>query len=197
MHKDQDIEYLIRLKSGDQEGLRFFMRLWGEQLRFYSFKITRNKEVSEEIVSEAFCIAWQNKEKTVSVAALKSYLFLVVRNASYDHTSGYYRKNVDLGDEFLLETPEGRPDILSQIIYVEILEQIIKELERLPKQQAEIFRMTYLEGKSNKEICQTLGTTLNTIYFARSKALSTLRQIFKVKDISLYSAFMMFIEMMD
>ncbi|GAA4517400.1 RNA polymerase sigma factor [Sphingobacterium thermophilum] len=108
MHKDQDIEYLIRLKSGDQEGLRFFMRLWGEQLRFYSFKITRNKEVSEEIVSEAFCIAWQNKEKTVSVAALKSYLFLVVRNASYDHTSGYYRKNVDLGDEFLLETPERK-----------------------------------------------------------------------------------------
>lgn len=122
------------------------MRLWGEQLRFYSFKITRNKEVSEEIVSEAFCIAWQNKEKTVSVAALKSYLFLVVRNASYDYTSGYYRKNVDLGDEFLLETPEGRPDILSQIIYVEILEQIIKELERLPKQQAEIFRMTYLRS---------------------------------------------------
>ncbi|GAA4517404.1 hypothetical protein GCM10023173_17870 [Sphingobacterium thermophilum] len=77
------------------------------------------------------------------------------------------------------------------------MEQIIKELERLPKQQAEIFRMTYLEGKSNKEICQTLGTTLNTIYFARSKALSTLRQIFKEKDISLYSAFMMFIEMMD
>ncbi|MGN0003562.1 MAG: RNA polymerase sigma factor [Sphingobacterium composti] len=197
MQKDQDIEYLEKLKSGDEEGLRYFMSLLGEQLLFYTYKITRNREVSEEIVSESFCKLWQKKENTNSVFAMKAYLYLLARNASYDHLGTYYIKNVDLGDDIILNTPELKTDILSQIIYTELIEQIVIELDNLPKQQADVFRMVYFEGKNTDEICESLGTTANTVYFARSKAISKLRQIFKEKDISFYSAFILIINLLE
>ncbi|MBE8719796.1 hypothetical protein C4F40_03515 [Sphingobacterium sp. Ka21] len=42
-----------------------------------------------------------------------------------------------------------------------------------------------------QEICETLGTTVSNVYYARSKSLSALRLIFKEKDISLYTAFLL------
>lgn len=188
---DQDIEYLEKLKSGNEEGLRYFMSLLGEQLLFFTYKITRNREAAEEIVSESFCVLWQKREKAVSIQAVKSYLYLIARNACYDHVGTYYIKNVQLGDDLIWDSPELKTDILSQIIYTELIEQIVCELDRLPKQQAEVFKMIYLEGKNTEEICESLGTTASNIYYARSKALSTLRQIFKEKDISLYSIFVL------
>jgi len=186
------MEYLEKLKSGNEEGLRYFMSLLGEKLLFFTYKITKNREVAEEIVSESFCVLWQNRNRATSVIALKSFLFLVARNSSYDAIGTYYKKNIDLGDEKLWDAVETKSDILSHIIYTELIEQIILELDKLPKQQAEVFRMIYLEGKNTEEVTETLGTSANAIYYARSKALSTLRQIFKEKDISMYSKLIIF-----
>jgi len=165
----------------------------GEHLRFFAYKITKNKEVSEEIVSESFYKLWQGREKAKSVAAVKSFLYLITRNACYDHIGSSYHKTVDLGDELLWDTVEGGKDILTHIIYTELIGQIVAELEKLPKQQAEVFRLSYLEGMDTQEICETLGTTASSVYFARSKAISALRVIFKEKDFSIYCALLLFI----
>lgn len=185
------------LQAGDESGLRYFMSQYGEQLRFFAYKITKNKEVSEEIVSEAFYKLWQGREKAVSVEAVKSFLYLIIRNACYDYVGSSYHKTVDLGEELLWDTVEKRTDILTHIIYTELIDQVVAELDKLPKQQAEVFRLSYLEGMDTQEICETLGTTTSSVYFARSKALSALRLIFKGKDISLYKGFLLFMLLID
>lgn len=187
------IKYLQMLHAGDEAGLRYFMSWHGEHLRFFAYKITKNKEVSEEIVSESFYKLWQGREKAKSVGAVKSFLYLITRNACYDHIGSSYHKTVDLGDELLWDTVEGGKDILTHIIYTELIGQIVAELEKLPKQQAEVFRLSYLEGMDTQEICETLGTTASSVYFARSKAISALRVIFKEKDFSIYCALLLFI----
>ncbi len=187
------IQYLKMLHAGDETGLRYFMSVHGEHLRFFAYKITKNKEVSEEIVSESFCKLWQGREKSKSVEAVKSFLYLVTRNACYDHIGSSYHKTVDLGEELLWDAIEERKDILTHIIYTELIGQIVAELEKLPKQQAEVFRLSYLEGMDTHEICETLGTTASSVYFARSKAISTLRVVFKEKDFSIYFALLLFI----
>lgn len=180
--------YLEKLQLGDEVGLRFFMTEYGEPLRFFAYKITKNKEVSEEIVSEAFYKLWLGREKAVSVNSIKSFLFLVTRNACYDHTGSSYQKRTTLEVEAVLDREDIGSDILTHIIYTELISQIVVELENLPKQQAEIFRMSYIEGMETDEICHVLDTSASNVYFARSKALSALRLAFKNKDISLYTA---------
>lgn len=185
MQSIRTLKYLEMLQAGDENGLRYFMSRYGEQLRFFAYKLTKNREVSEEIVSESFYKLWQAREKAISLDAVKSFLYLVTRNACYDQTGSSYHKVVDLGDERLWDMVEKQTDILTHIIYTELIGQIVVALDKLPRQQAEVFRLSYLEGMETDEICDTLGTSASSVYFAKSKALSAMRLIFKQKEISL------------
>lgn len=179
------------LQTGNEVGLRYFMRQHGEKLRFFAYKITKNKEVSEEIVSESFCKLWQGREKAVSVEGIQSFLYLVTRNACYDHIDSSYHKTIDLEEEPLWDLIDSKSSILTHIIYTELINQIVAELDKLPKQQADVFRLSYLESMDTQEICKILGTTPSNVYFAKSKAVSTLRLIFKEKNISLYTTLLL------
>lgn len=183
---DSNLKYLEFLKLGDEAGLRYFMTSLGGPLRFFAFNITKNKEVSEEIVSEAFYKLWQDREKILSQEHIKSYLYLVTRNASYDFVGSAYHTSMSLEHDSLPEM-EGSSNLLNHIIYTELIEQIVSELCNLPAQQAEIFKMSYIQGMETQEICETLGTTTSNVYYAKSKALANLRLIFREKDISLYT----------
>ncbi|HMR19621.1 MAG TPA: sigma factor, partial [Sphingobacterium sp.] len=101
------------LQAGNEVGLRYFMSRYAEQLRFFAYKITKNKEVSEEVVSESFYKLWQGRGKAVSIEAIKSFLYLVTRNACYDHIGSSYHKAVDLGEELLWDAVEKKADILT------------------------------------------------------------------------------------
>ena len=186
------LKYVDILCMGNELGLKYFIAQLGEPLHFFAFKITKNKEVSEEIVSEAFCKLWQRRETMNSYENIKSFLFLVTRNACYDHMGSAYQKKISLSHDDWTCIESKDDDMLGQIIYVELIMQVVEELEKLPKQQADVFRMSYLEGMDTKEICDLLGTSASTVYFARSKALSTLRMIFKEKDINIYMTFLLF-----
>lgn len=181
------------LRIGDEAGLRHFMSHFGDSLRFFAFKITKNKELSEEIVSETFYKLWQRREKAESTEWVKSFVYLVTRNACYNYTGSLAHKTIVFGDEEMSDVADVNSDILTQIIYVELIEQIVGELKNMPEQQAAVFRLSYLEGMDTREICEALGTTASTVYFAKSKALSTLRMIFKEKDISLYIGLLLLI----
>lgn len=197
MQPTHTIEYLHMLKAGDEVGLKYFMAQYSDQLRFFAYKITKNKEISEEVVSESFYKLWQGRDKAVSIEAVKSFLYLVTRNACYDHINSSYHKTVDLGEELLWNEVEKKTDILTHIIYTELIDEIVATLDRLPRQQAEVFRMSYLEGMDTQEICDTLGTTVSSVYFSRSKAVSALRLIFKENDMNLYKGFLSFMLMMN
>lgn len=187
------LTYLEMLQLGQEAGLRYFMSQFGESLRFFAYKITKDREASEEIVSESFYKLWERKEKIPSLEFVRSFLFLITRNSCYDYVGSSYQRKVSLEEEAVLDINQESTDILTHIIYVELIEQITTELKKLPKQQAEVFRLSYLEGMSTREICETLETTASNVYFARSKAISALRLIFKENDISLYTGFLFFL----
>lgn len=182
------------LRSGEEPALQYFMNELGESLRFFAYKITSDKDVSEEIVSEAFFKLWQGRQKVASFQSLKSFLYIVTRNACYDYTgSSLYRNRAYPDETFLSGRQNGDADILSQMIRIELISQIVMELEKLPKQQAEIFKMTYLEGKETKEISRELNTTVSNVYFARSKAIAYLKSVFKEKDFGFYLSFIVWL----
>jgi len=187
-----NLKYVDILCAGNEVGLKYFIAHLGEPLHFFAFKITKNKEASEEIVSEAFCKLWQRRDKITSYENIKSFLYLVTRNACYDHMGSAYQKKVSLSHDDWTSIESKDDDMLGQIIYVELIMQVVEELEKLPKQQADVFRLSYLEGMDTKEICDLLGTSASTVYFARSKAISTLRMIFKEKDINIYTTLLLF-----
>lgn len=177
---------LEQLRSGNENGLRDFMGAYSSSLRFVAYKITRDKELAEEIVSDSYFKLWANRKRIASIHHARSFLYLVTRRACYDQTSTSVWQPMSNPQE-ILEQQTDDADIQAQIEYTELIQKVAIEINKLPKQQAEIFRMTFIEGEETADICKKLNTTVNNVYFARSKALARLREVFTKKDISLYT----------
>jgi len=182
-----DSKYTRNLILGEESGLKYFISKFGRSLRYFAYSITHDKEISEEIVSDAFYKLWQGREKIKTEQSIKSYLYIVTRNACFDHVEKFKNK-IYVEEDVLKDMQAVDADFLTKIIYSELLEMIAIEITKLPHQQAEIFRMAYLEGLTPDEISIKLGTSINNVYFAKSSALKTLKKVFKQKNLTYYFA---------
>lgn len=176
---------VTNLQQGQESALCFFMDQYSHALHFHAYKFVKNKDVAREIVSDAFVKLWERRLNLDSGERIKSFLYLVTRNECLDYLK-QSRNKYQHDEEFLVDLESNEENILTKIIYTELIELIVKEIEKLPKQQGQIFQLSVLEGKETEEICNELGTTANNVYFSRSKAISTLKKVFKHKNISYY-----------
>ncbi len=89
-----------------------------------------------------------------------------------------------------MSVPED--DVLKKIFRTELTELLLAEINLLPRQQAQIFKLSFLDGLNTEEICETLNTTASTVYYARSKALYALKERFKSKKFEYLSVLMLY-----
>ncbi|WP_185212380.1 RNA polymerase sigma factor [Sphingobacterium mizutaii] len=172
--------HLEALISGQEQGLKYYMKVHGSTLRYFAYRIVRDKYVAEEIVSDSFVKLWVGKDRIKSESSIKAFLFISTKNACLDHTN-LVRNKIIHDNEMLDELVSTNEDVLTKMIQLELVKLIVEEVEKLPKQQAQIFRMTYFEHKETDEISSELGVSANSIYFARSKALAALKKAFGFK----------------
>lgn len=184
-------KYIDELNKDKESALRYFIKKYEDSLGFYAYKLIRNREAAEEIVSEAFFRLWQNRTTMKNGDYLRSFLFLVTKNACLDFIGSSYERNMGNQVELSPYIEEQKTDALMQIIHHELLQMIAVELDNLPKKQAKIFRMSFLEGMETEEICEVLNTSTSSVYFSRSKALANLRKIFTKRGISLVLLFVL------
>jgi len=71
------------------------------------------------------------------------------------------------------------PEVYIKLIRTELMQDIDHALQQLPPKQQEVFKLSFLEGLSTEEICQTLGLSPNAVFANRSRALETLRKLLK------------------
>ena len=173
------------LRLGKETALGFLMDRFGHALHIFAFKYIRDKQTALEIVSDAFVKLWERRQHFETIQPIKSFLYVVVRNACLDHLKESRRKYRHEGTD-LLEMEDTDQDIIRKIIYTEFLEMVISEIKNLPRQQAKVIQLSMIEGRDIQEVCEELGTTANAVYFAKSKAIATLRRILLQKKVSFH-----------
>jgi len=178
------------LRMGKETALSFLMDQYARALHFFAYKFITDQQTSSEIVSDAFVKLWERREHFEAIEPIKSFLYLVVKNACLDHLK-HSRNKCRYEDPDLIQLEATDQDILRKIIYTELVELIVQEIKKLPRQQAQVLQLSVMEDKNVQEICDELGTTANTVYFARSKAVATLRRILEQKKLSLHYLFLL------
>lgn len=182
---DEQKKYFDRLQKGDEAALDYYIKNNLQTLTFFAYKHVRDEQVSEEIACDSFVKLWHNKHLLKNELHLQNFLFRVTKNACLNHLAKLKNQPVfDRNIESL--TIADNNDINRDIIYAEFIKLIYCELEKLPKQQALIFKMSFLDGYSTEEICDILKTSKSNVFFAKSKALASLRSILKKKKFVLY-----------
>lgn len=171
-------ELLRRLCNGDVSVYEYLFNKYYPRLYHYSYKIVHDGIQADDIVQETFFRLYDHRTKLQHIGSIESYLYRIVYNASIDvlrhnkiksdfidkTTFEYYLGKV-------IQTPEAE-----QKLFEEDLNKVIKEaVARLPERCRLIFRMSKLEGYSNKEISQLLEISTKTIENQMTIALKKLR----------------------
>lgn len=133
------------------------------------------EETSRDIVQDVFVKLLDGKVKLpVEKAALKSYLYSMVKNA----TLNYVRREKLLNKyrETTGDTELQQNTILDGIIYAETIQQLHLAIQALPGACRNICELTYLEENSNQEAAVLSSTSINTVKTHKRRAVSLLRE---------------------
>ncbi|GAC1449949.1 MAG: RNA polymerase sigma-70 factor [Chitinophagaceae bacterium] len=154
-----------------------FHRLY-PALCYYGFKITGDQAVSEDIAGEAFIKVWERRVDCKHFLSLKAYLYTTVRNASID----WLRKNQAQAKNLkgilpLLEQAEQSGQEL--LIMTETCRLLHAAINGLPAQCQKVVRLSYLDGKTLKQVAAELHIEVGTVQSQKNRGLMLLRKRLK------------------
>lgn len=186
-------EWLLReFHSGSELALRRFMDEHMKPLTFFATTLVTDQAVAEEIVADTFIKLYNGRTGFATPAAVKGFLYITTRNACYDYLKSATRKRGLNREELSEDISAPDPDTLTRIMYSELMQLLYAEIDKLPEQQAAIFRLSYLDDLSTEEIAAKLGITVNAVKLGRSRAKRTLRSVFGERKFLLLIALLNF-----
>ena len=168
-----DITLIRDLKKGKSEAYSFLMRTYYYKLWVYATKLSKNQNLSKDIVQNVFVNVWINRKKLKDDFVVQSYLYRSVYNQFIDH----YRKRksvINLTKKHLntiensIENGDAPPEKLMQFLR--------QEIENLPPKCKKTFLLSKKEGLSNLEIATYLNLSIKSVEAHITKAFNLLRK---------------------
>lgn len=144
---------ISRIKQGDKKAFESLFKEYYARLCEYSVLLTKDKDLSCEIVQDFFVKLWENR-KTLTIELTKPYLFRAIHNNTLKHLGK--QKKFD----FIKEGMEYGFDIPYDF---ELSEQLEKSLNELPPRCKEIFILSRIEKLRHQEIADKLGISSKTV----------------------------------
>ena len=155
------------------------MDLYYQPLCAYVNSLSKDYELSQDIVQNIFIKLWEDREKVHNIKSLKNYLYA----SAYNGLTNEWRKN-----KRMLAIEEKHLLLLNEVTLKEdeeVLQRQIKliklEIQRLPPKCKEIFLLSKQGGLTNIEIADFMKISIRTVEAQMSKAYRLLRERLKNK----------------
>lgn len=177
-------DWFVSFQQGDKEAFRTVFDLHYRSVLYFAGSILQQDDFAEDIVSETFQKAWDNRLRFETPRHLENFLFFVTRNAciSYLRSDKVYRQT----RESWSRVTEGMDKADSAIDLEKVQTHLIARIHYHLAQMngGEVIRMSYLEGKSTPEIARILNMTENNVYIIKSRTLKVLRELLAKENLS-------------
>lgn len=169
-------EILNLISEGDELAFRKIYNHYSSRLYNYTFRITEDEELSEEIVMDAFLKVWVNRHGLDEIIHFDAYLYTLVRNRAFNAIKRKAQETVII-NKLSLNNSEYQDITEETVIYNEYQHILSRAVDQLPPQQRIVFSMSRDEGMKYEEIANHLNLSKNTVKAHLKKALSTLRLV--------------------
>lgn len=179
-----DIELLSMMSQDCQLAFETIYNKYSKGMFLFAMNIFNKRDICEDIVQTVFIDFWSNR-KTKEIKNLKPYLLQAVKFQAFKHL-----RNQRLSDEDLtrLNIVDGSLNCSQQLEFDE-LESLIQDLvAKLPPRCQQIFILSRFHDKSNSEIADEMGVSIQAVKNQISKALKILRN-----DLQAEAAIVLFI----
>lgn len=177
-HISLEKDLLERLREGDNDVFTFIFTGYYKDMVLFGMNFTRDKEIAEEIVQEAFVKLWDERRSIIVDKSIKSYLLRCVQNRCID-----WIRHKKIRQKYLeeasatLETFEYNTD--NYVLDSELKDLLKAALGKLPPEIYEAYCLSRHKGLKYKDIATTMKVSVRTVEVRIGKALSSLREELK------------------
>ena len=175
-------ELISAIRAGSREAFDEMCGRYYAPLTAYA-RLFLNGNWAQDVVQDVFVNVWVRREALDPGQSLYGYLLRSVYNRSLNYLDknrrageygAYYRERIAaLGSSYY--APDNSP-VVQKLYNDDLRASLDAAIESLPPKCREVFRMSHIEGLSNREISEQLGITLSTVENHIYNALKQLRQ---------------------
>jgi len=169
-----DNKHIEQLIAGNEPAFKMIYDFYSEKVYRLAFRFLKDKAQSEEIVQETFINLWLSRDKLDMNGNLWLYLFVIAKRLSLNALRQICR-STDLSEALLINTFQIQNTTEEEIIVRDLGRYADTLIDKLPKQQKIVFKLSRIEGLSYKEIAQQQNISPNTVKNHMVEALKTLR----------------------
>ncbi|MFZ3580329.1 RNA polymerase sigma factor [Virgibacillus sp. DJP39] len=174
--REHDVELFNRAQAYDENALELLYDRYEKLLFSFSYRMTNNKFLAEEVVQDVFTKIW-SKQRTFdeTKGKLSSWLLTVTRNATIDMLRKKKETPYELDERDALH--DLNPSTEEQIEWKERSEEVREAIRELTNEQQEIIELFYFKGLSQSKIADECEIPLGTVKGRVRLALKHLRSI--------------------
>lgn len=189
--KLRDDDLIALYVEGNDKAFDIVLDRYKDRLFSYIFFIMKDQEMSEDIFQETFIKAIVTIKNGRYTANGKFYNWMtrIAHNLIFDHFRSEKNDNTVSceGSEYDLLNNANLCDdnIETDMINMQIIEDLRRMVERLPQNQREIVMMRFYGDLSFKEIAELTGTSINTALGRMRYAILNLRKMAAENNITL------------
>ena len=174
LKSSQDEELWKSFRQGDMASYAVIYRKYFFVLYGYGRKICNDDELVKDCVQDLFLKIWNNRETLSETTSVKYYLFTSLKNKLLDHlrSSQHQYEKVVSGFEMSLLDQIPVPDISEDMRK----DKILGAINKLSAYQRNILKLKFSDERTNKEIADELGITIQSVYNSVFKTLRVIRK---------------------
>lgn len=172
---DRDHLVLEGFRRGDEKAFEVIFHRYYKRICLYAENFAADSKEAEDIAGEGFLRIWNGKRDFDSLNHLKASLYQATRHVGINQQVSTKRTKVRLDNYHLSNKDDMEGNQLQQIVYSEVMDELYRAVNLLPEKARIIIVETYIEGKSNQEVADQLGISIQTVKNQKLRALSLLR----------------------
>lgn len=170
-----DDELVILCQKGDQEAFRQLVDRYAPLAYRTAALIINDGPIAEDVVQEAFVLAWRGMDKFKPYGSLRAWLLRIVVNRALSQKRRKVLPTVAIGTEEIAVT-EGGNTVQDSLEQWELHHLIRQALGELRESYRLVTMLRYFAELSVPEIAKVLGWRQGTVKSRLHRALSELRQ---------------------
>lgn len=183
MNKDVLTQLGERIAKDDQLAYRqLFIQFYSRLSRFV-MGFTKNKELTDEIVSDVFINIWRRRKNMEEIKNFKLYLYVSAKNITFNYLKKLHRENLTDLDMVEIELEDPFADPGTAMITREMNLKLKSAINDLPPRCKLIFTLVKEDGLTYKQTAELLNiaesTVENQISIALKKISGAIRYSFK------------------
>ncbi len=173
-----DLGLFEEIRGGDFVAFETLFLTYYASLCEYASQFVAEDD-AEELVQELMIYLWESRDQLVVATSLKSYLFIAVKNRSYNaiRKQKYREKAHSRLADYLDEQYIDDPDLYT---LGDLATKIDEAINALPESYRKTFQMSRFDGLTNPQIALALNVSVKTVEYRITRSLKILRV--KLKD---------------